>query len=192
MLDRKGESYLLKRVARVLWEAPISLQRVIIIVLAVGLSVLVVAEVAVRYVVHVPILWVEELAVYLIFWFYLTGTVYATYRRRHIVGGITQLFFKDKPRFHISFQVMAAAISGGLCCLMVYLSFDLFTYNLKVNPRTIHLFLPLSYSWLALLCTFPLMALYFLLQFLGSVRDLIRGVSTVPLVEVLEDRGENV
>ncbi len=177
---------MLKRVTKVLWDAPLSLQRVVMITLALVLSLLVFAEVLTRYFVHVPILWVEELALFLVFWFYFTGAVYATYKKRHIVGGVVHMFFKGKPRFQISFRVLAAAISCGLCLLMTYLSFEQFTYSLEVDPRTIHLFLPLAYARLALLFTFPMMALYFLLQFLGLVRDLIRGVSTVPLTETYE------
>ena len=177
---------MLKRVTRILWEAPLSLQRVIMITLALVLSILVLAQVLTRYFVHEPILWVEELALFLVFWFYLTGAVYATYRRRHIVGGIMHMFFKDKPRFLISFHVFASAVSLGLCGLFVYLSYDLFLYSLEVDPRTIHLFLPLAYARLALLFTYPLMTFYFLLQFLGSVRDLIRGVSTIPVTEIGE------
>lgn len=152
--------------------------------LAIVLTILVCVEVAVRYFAHVPILWVEELALYIVFWFYLTAAVYATYRRRHIVGGIVHILFKDKARVTICFDIFAAAVCVGISCLMTYLSYEHFIYSLKVNPTTTHLQLPDSYARLSLLVTFPLMAFYFLLQFAGSIRDLIRGVSTVPSIEV--------
>ena len=95
----------MKRITKVLWETPLILQRVIMISLAIVLTILVCVEVAVRYFAHVPILWVEDLALYIVFWFYLTAAVYATYRRRHIVGGIVHILFKDKARVTICFDI---------------------------------------------------------------------------------------
>ena len=165
-----------KRAARILWEAPLSIQRVVMVVLAVFLSFMVCAEVAARYYVHEPILWVEELILFVVFWFYFTGSVYATYKRSHIVGGVMHLFLKNKPRVLGSFRLAAALISLGLCCLFIVLSYSLFIYSLKVDPKTIHLMLHTSYARLALLCTFPLMAFYFLIELIGSIRDLAHGV----------------
>lgn len=145
------------------------------IVLAVFLSVMVCAEVAARYYVHKPILWVEEIIIFVVFWFYFTGSAYATYRRSHIVGGMVHLFFKNKPRVFGSFRLVAALIPLGLCCLFTVLSYELFTYSLKVDPKTIHLMLHSSYARLALLCTFPLMAFYFAVELISSIRDLARG-----------------
>ena len=165
-----------KKAARIIWEAPLSIQRVVMVVLAVYLSFMVCAEVAARYYVHEPILWVEELIIFVVFWFYFTGGVYATYKRSHIVGGVLHLFLKNKPRVLGSFRLASALISLGLCCLFIVLSYTLFTYSLKVDPKTIHLMLHTSYARLALLCTFPLMAFYFLIELIGSIRDLARGV----------------
>lgn len=167
---------MLNRMARIIWEALLSIQRVVMVVLAVFLSVMVCAEVAARYYVHQPILWVEEIILFVVFWFYFTGAVYATYKRRHIVGGVLHIFLKNKPRALGSFRIMAALISLGLCCLFVVLSYSLFVYSLKVDPKTIHLMLHSSYARLSLLCTFPLMAFYFLIELIGAIRDLAHGV----------------
>lgn len=146
--------------------------------LALYLSFMVCFSVAVRYYVHEPILWVEELIVFVVFWFYFTGAAYATYKRRHIVSGVLYLFFKNKPRILDSFHILAALICIGLCGLFTYLSYSLFTYSLKVDPKTIHLMLRTSYARLALLFTFPLMGFYFFIELIGSIRDLTRGVYT--------------
>ena len=69
---------MLKKVGRIIWETPLIIQRVVMVVLAIFLSFMVVAEVAARYYVHEPILWVEELILFVVFWFYFTGSAYAT------------------------------------------------------------------------------------------------------------------
>ena len=145
------------------------------ILLAIYLSFMVCFEVAVRYYVHAPVLWVEELIVFVVFWFYFTGSVYATYKRSHIVGGVLHLFFKNKPRTLGSFQVLSTLISLGLCCLFTYLSYELFVYSLKVDPKTIHLLLHTSFARLALLIAFPLMAFYFLIELIGTIRKVVFG-----------------
>ncbi len=163
----------LDKTARILWEAPLSFTRVLMVVLSVVTSALVVVEVAVRYVVFSPQLWVEELILYLVIWFYFAGAVYATYKRTHITGGIIHLIFKSKPIVLESVHAVAAAICLGLCCIMVALALNQFQYSLQMNPRTIHLLLPLAYSRLAILVGFALMILYFLVELIGSIRHLI-------------------
>lgn len=169
---------MLKRVGRIIWETPLVIQRVVMIVLAVFLSLMVVAEVAARYYVHEPILWVEELILFVVFWFYFTGSAYATYKRRHIVGGVVHLFFKNKPKVLGGFNIMTALVSFSLCCLFTYLSYVLFTFSLKVDPKTIHLMLHSSYARLSLLVTFPLMGFYFLVELIRAIRGLAGGVNT--------------
>ncbi len=148
------------------------------VVLAIFLSFMVVAEVAARYYVHEPILWVEELILFVVFWFYFTGSAYATYKRKHIVGGVVHLFFKNKPKVLGGFSIMAALVSFSLCCLFIYLSYVLFTFSLKVDPKTIHLMLHSSYARLSLLVTFPLMGFYFLIDAIRTIRGLASGVNT--------------
>lgn len=173
----------MQRVAKIIWEVPLNLQRVVMVFLALYLSFMVVFEVAVRYYVRAPILWVEELIVFVVFWFYFTGAVYATYKRRHIVGGVLHLFFKHKPRALGSFKILASLISIGLCVLFTYLSYELFIYSLKVDPKTIHLQLHTSYARLAMLFTFPLMGFYFLIELIGSIRGMILGTNASPAPE---------
>jgi TRAP-type C4-dicarboxylate transport system permease small subunit len=170
------------KIAKIPWETLLLIQRAVMIVLAVFLSVMVCAEVAARYYVHEPILWVEEIIIFVVFWFYFTGSAYATYRRSHIVGGVLHVFIKNKPRVLGSFRLLAALISFGLCCLFIVMSYELFAYSLKVDPKTIHLMLHSSYARLSLLCTFPLMAFYFSVEIISAIRDLTRGVyvSSIP------------
>jgi TRAP-type C4-dicarboxylate transport system permease small subunit len=160
-----------------MWETPLSIQRVVMVVLAIFVSFMVVAEVAARYYVHEPILWVEELVLFVVFWFYFTGSAYATYKRKHIVGGVVHLLFKNKPKVISSFNTIAALISLSLCCLFVVLSYILFTYSLEVDPKTIHLMLHSSYARLSLLVTFPLMGFYFLTELIRTIRGFAGGVA---------------
>jgi len=166
----------LKKAEKVIWDVPLSVQRGMMIGLSLFMSFLVVAEVVIRYVVFTPQLWVEELTLYVVFWFYWAGGAYATYKHSHIVGGIVHMIFKNRPKVLGSFEILAAAIPLALTILMIHLSYRQFVYSLEVNPRTIHLFLPLVYARLSLLVGFVFMALYFARELVAAIRGLIQGV----------------
>jgi TRAP-type C4-dicarboxylate transport system permease small subunit len=86
------------------------------------------------------------------------------------------MIFKNRPKVLGSFEILAAAIPLALTILMIHLSYRQFVYSLEVNPRTIHLFLPLVYARLSLLVGFVFMALYFARELVAAIRGLIQGV----------------
>jgi len=170
----------LKRIAKIIWEVPLSLKRVIIIVYSLFVAAVIVVMVVCRYFLHVPLMWWEEVVLYSVFWFYLMGAAYATYDRSHIKGGVVQLFIKNHPRVLASFQAGVTLLCLGLSGLLTVWGYDNFIWNLEVNSRSTQLFLPLAYAQLSLPVGFILMAVYFLTEFIDSVRDLVRDVPVNP------------
>ena len=75
-----------------------SLMRVLMVVAAVPLILLIFAQVWLRYVFQLPLLWVEEVAVTPAFWMYMTGAAYAAYDRSHIRVGVIDIAIKDDRR----------------------------------------------------------------------------------------------
>lgn len=165
---------MLRKVAKILWEAPLDLQRFLIIALGLFITGLMFTEVLVRYIAFSPQLWVEELISYLVWWFYIAGGAYASYKRNYISCGMVHMLFPTRPKVLVGFRAFADAIGLAMSCIIVVLGYDQFTYSLQVNPRTIHLLLPLAYARLALFVGFILIALYSLAQFIGSIRELTR------------------
>ena len=129
-----------------------------------------------RYFLHIPLMWWEEIILYSVFWFYLAGAAYATYDRSHIKGGIIQIFIKNRPKVLVCFQAGAALLCLGLSGLLTVWGYNNFIWNLEANSRSTQLFLPLAYAQLSLPVGFILMAVYFLAEFIVSVRGLLRGV----------------
>jgi len=162
----------LVRTGKVLWEAPLIFTKTLMVGLGLIITLLIIGEVAFRYVVFAAQLWVEELTLFIVFWFYFAGGVYATYKRSHIACGIVHLIFHNKPRAVEGFHLAATAIATGLCVLMVILASRQFAFSLEMNPRTIRLLLPLAYSRLALSVGFSLMIIYFLAELIASIRSL--------------------
>ena len=139
------------------------------------LTLLVLVQVVIRYFLKVPLVGgaVEELTLYVIFWFYFLGAVYSTYNRTYIKGGVVEALFK-KPRVQGYFQIGAAAIPLAISCLFAVWGYQEFLWNLEVHKRTIILFLPQAFSYLSIFAGFALMSLYFLTGLIESVRGVIR------------------
>jgi len=170
-VSKKPSSWLAKTV-RILWLTPLTIVRATMVVLSLVVAGLVCAEVAVRYITFSPQLWVEELCLFIVFWYYFAGAVYATYKRSHISGGIMNMAFRKKPQVQEGIHLVATVTSLVLSGVFAVLAFQQFAYSVKVNPRTIHLLLPLAYSRLALSVGFTLMVLYFTYELIDSVRSL--------------------
>lgn len=165
----------LVRTGRVIWNAALSLQRVVLVAGGVFLAGLVVAEVIFRYFLEIPLMWVEELSLYCVFWFYLAGGALATYKRSHIKGGIVDRVLGNNPRLLGYFQVATVCICLALSCLIAVWGYNFFTWSLEQTPtpRTIHLSLPLPYARLSLTVGYALLSLYFLVELIDSVRGVV-------------------
>ncbi len=166
----------LKKIAKIIWVTPLTLQRITLIVFSLFVITLIVGEVIFRYFLQMPVMWFEEIILYLVFWFYLAGAAYATYDRSHIKGGVIQIFIKNRPKVLVSFQAGATFLCLGLSGLLTVWGYNNFIWNLEANSRSTQLFLPLAYAQLSLPVGFILMAVYFLAEFIVSVRGLLQSV----------------
>lgn len=135
---------------------------------------LIVVMVICRYLLHIPLMWVEELATYVAFWFFFLGAAYATYKHLNIEGGIVRVVFKDKPSAQLGFQAAISAMGVGLSCVLAVWSYDAVYWSLfgPGPPLTGVLYLPLGWSQLSFFVGFSLMVLYFLVEFIQTIRVL--------------------
>ena len=164
----------LKRTGRVIWEALLGLQRTTLVVLSISLTILVLAQVVIRYFLEIPFVGgqVEELTLYALFWFYFLGATYSTYKRTYIKGGVVEALFKNRAQGY--FNVGNAVIPLAISCLFAVWGYQEFLWNLEVNKRTIMLALPQAFSYVSIFVGFALMSLYFLTELIESVRGVLR------------------
>lgn len=165
----------LKRAGRMIWDGLLLPQRIALVVLSLYTSGLIVAEVIFRYFLHLSLLWVEELTLYVVFWFYLMGATLCTHERTHIKGGAVHLILRNRPKAHGVFRIGGAVLSLGLSSLFIFWGYEAFAYTLGVGRTTVHLYLPAAYAQLSLVPGFALMALYFLSESIDLIRGWVRG-----------------
>ena len=116
-----------------------------ILVSCIPLVVLVFVQVWLRYVFHVPMLWVEEIAVTPAFWFYMMGAAYAVYERSHIRVDIVEIAIRN-PRRRLIIRFISALITLGLAMLFVWWGYKFFIWDLQMNMETATLRYPMIYG----------------------------------------------
>ena len=148
-----------------------SYMRFVMVVAAVPLILLIFAQVWLRYVFQMSLLWVEEVAITPAFWMYMTGAAYAAYDKTHIRVGVLDVAVKDARRL-LTWKFIASAITLSLAMLFLVWGFNFFVQDLRFGPQTATLRYPLIYAR----CSFFLSAgilggLYFLVDTIDLARQ---------------------
>jgi len=81
----------------------------VILISCIPLVVLIFAQVWMRYIFHVPMLWVEEIAITPAFWVYMMGAAYAVYERSHIRVDLVEIAIRN-PRRRLLIRFISALI----------------------------------------------------------------------------------
>ena len=153
-----------------LWDGALTFQRSVVILLSLYSVILIVLQVIFRYFLELSIMWVEELTLYMVFWFYLFGASLCTYDRTHIKGGIVHVLFRKYPRILNSFDIGIAFASLALSVLFTIWGYQAFVFGLEIHRKTVQLTLPYAYAQLSLVPGFGLMAIYFLYEAIDRIR----------------------
>jgi len=149
------------------------------LIACIPLVLLIFSQVWLRYVFHLPLLWVEEVAIVPAFWMYMMGAAYATFERSHIkvdIVGITV----HSPKRRLIIRFISALITLGLAMLFLQWGYQFFVWDLKMNPQTSSLRFPIVYAR----CSFFFAAgilggFYFWIETVDLARQLFWG--KVPL-----------
>lgn len=128
-LDRKSELYLLTAIL-------------------VTISVVLVAQVFMRYVVNSPLVWAEELARYLLVWCTMIGTSLAVRESRHIVVDLAPIVFG--PRSVGVFRMISMAGIIVFSVVIIYYSLPFVQRVQQMGQLSPSLAIPMWWVYLAL------------------------------------------
>lgn len=142
----------------------------LLIVLGTAVTLLLFAQVWLRYIFNLPLLWVEEVALVPAFWLYMMGAAYGSYERSHIKMDIVQVFIKNL-RMRLIMRFVAALIAFALAGLFTHWGYDLFVWDLETCPRTNTLLMPFLYAHSSMFICGILMCIYFLIEAIDFARQ---------------------
>lgn len=109
------------------------------------LVILIFAQVWMRYIFHLPLLWVEEVAVTPAFWMYMTGAAYAAYNRTHIKVDLVEIAVKS-PRRRLMVRFLVSLITLSFALLFLWWGYQFFAWDLEHKPETATLRYPMTYG----------------------------------------------
>lgn len=151
-----------------IWSALLSLQKGILIASACFLTLLLFAEVVMRYLIHYPGMEVEEIATLVAFWLYLIGAAYGTYERSHIKAEVLHLFFKDQRKLAAA-RAIVTFIALILAGIMVHWGYRYFIWGLTKGEQSRVLLMPMVYAQSSIFFGAILIALYFLAELVDRI-----------------------
>ena len=150
----------------------ISIQRFICYFCAIGLPVLVVVQVLLRYVFKAPLMGIEELLSFPIIWLYMLGGSMASEQRNHIECGILTLYIKKEKTMKI-FKCCKALFSVIVGIWLARWGFWMFTYSLNLWKVSDMLKIPMFIGESSLFIGFVLMVFFTILELIDYIRDLV-------------------
>ena len=146
----------------------------VLIASGVTLVLLLFSQVWLRYIFHLPLLWVEEVALIPAFWLYMLGAAYGAYERSHIKVELAHLLTK-RPRRRLIIHFIAPSLDLPSLCFLSAGGYSLFIWDLKFNPQSYTLRLPFLYAHSSMFFGGILVAFYFLIETVDLARQIFRG-----------------
>lgn len=143
-----------------------------------GLALVMVCQVLMRYVLQWPFLGIEEMAPLLALWCYFAGMIYSTRHRSHIEGGVLRSL-SSNPAVINAARLVGTAVSLGALLVFIYYAYSIAQFNVSIGRKSVYLRWP-RYIWdFAFLGGMAGMAFYLFVQLLFEVRRTVTKAGRV-------------
>jgi len=160
-----------------IWNGMYSIQTFILFFLMLGVAFLVFIQVILRYVLHAPLMGIEELLLFPSIWLYMLGGASASWERSHISCGVLTLYIK-RPKSVAVFHTLKGLVSLVVCLWLTYWAFGYFQYSFKVGKASALLYIPLIYGESAIFISLALMSFYTAVEVKDYFKNLIKAFKT--------------
>lgn len=128
------------------------------------IAALITLQVILRYILHLPMHFAEEILTFCAVWVYLLGAVNASREESHINARILEIFC-NRPAQVKAIRVIAAAASTAVFVWLDYWSYDFLLYSIKRAKVSQILGYPLILTECAMFLCVTLMAIYTFSEF---------------------------
>ena len=166
----------LEKLAKSMWSLAYAVQGVVLTFLMLSVTVIVFIQVILRYVLHAPLMGIEELVLFPAIWHYMLGGANASLERNHIQCNVITVYIKNPVALSL-LNLLKSIISLSVCLWLAYWAYKYFMYSLKVWKLSNLLYIPLFFGESSLFICLVLMSIYTsveLCDHLIKVRSLLR------------------
>ena len=170
-------THTLFRIGGVLWTAKLRLQRFVLFVTSCIFTLLVFAQVIMRYLLDVPMYGVEEVAVFSAVWLYFIGGAHGAYARGHISASLIEILLpKGVGRRLI--RLVSSLATTVLAGWMTLWALQYLEWTIRKGTMSVELGVKMVWVHTSIPIGLTLMTLYFLLEFIEDALTLARGSKT--------------
>jgi TRAP-type C4-dicarboxylate transport system permease small subunit len=152
-----------------IWKVLLAIQKTIMVVSTVCVVATLLAVVLGRHIFHYNFLGYNEIIVIAAFWMYFIGSSYASWEESHINADILGQFLPERKKAILGVFTKIIQVIIGIP--LIYLSFQSLVFDIKANPTTLDLGIPLAFPRSAMLICFVLMTFY---SGVYAVRDIYK------------------
>lgn len=146
------------------------LQQIVMVSTSVAIVLLILVQVALRYIFMMPLMGVEELACLCGFWLYFTGAANGARERNHIKADLLNVFIKNERTLYM-IKAVVSLVLIVLAGVFVQWTVNYFRWSLKSWERSPALSIPMVYAQVSLTVNAILMFFYFFVEFLDYARQ---------------------
>ena len=157
-----------------IWLYKLKLQQFIMFVTSIAFTAAVFLQVVTRYLFNYSIFGIEEFASFAGIICYFVGAAYATHERSHISASLVETLFGES-RITSAIHALTRLIAFILTIYVLVSMWDLLVFTERMNTRSTELRLPMIWIYGSMFVGLVLTAFYFLLEFVETARDAIRG-----------------
>lgn len=145
------------------------IQEAILLVLLILIPVLVTIQVILRYLLHLPLMGIEELLLFPTIWLYMLGGANASRERNHIECGVLVLYIRKEKSLAL-FKLIKTAIAVVVSFWLTYWAWWFFMYSLNTWKLSDLLYLPMFFGESAILLGLVLMTMFTIIELIDYVR----------------------
>lgn len=135
------------------------IQGFLLFIILSSIAILVFIQVILRYVLHHPLMGIEELLLFPTIWLYFLGSANASVERTQLKAQVSDIFLKSPLMVKVS-RIAMSIVSLCINCWLAYWAYQYFQYSARVHKLSATLYIPLVYAESALFIGFLLMGIY--------------------------------
>ena len=153
---------------RVLWQAKIVLQRVLVTFLGLALALMICVQVVARYFFNTAIFGIEEVACYLAIWLYFIGASLGAEQREHMSASLVDVMLSNETAKKL-LKVFTCVVSVVLAGWMTVWAYELAAWSIEFGMMSTEINLPVGIAQIAMPIGLGLMTLYFLVELIEHI-----------------------
>lgn len=154
-----------------------NVQGFLLFITLLGIAILVFVQVILRYVLHYPLMGIEEILLFPTIWLFMLGSANSSLEHTQIKAQVIDMFLKSRIAIKIS-RIIMGFISLIINFWLTYWAYKYFLYSIRVHKLSPTLYIPLVYAESAVFIGFFLMAIY---GFIETVDYIIKPLSEFEL-----------